>query len=133
MMVLLIGILIFGLNYGWIPILQFYIWIKTDIFVWAYSFFPFIFISWRLITLQYCSGFCHTLTWNSHGFTYIPHPDPPSHLQIFTWSFWYTLLSCPIQLRIKAERRGQNIKKHKYCSVCSSSKHVKVSFIENEL
>ena len=26
------------------------------------SFFSFIFISWRLITLQYCSGFCHTLT-----------------------------------------------------------------------
>ena len=25
-------------------------------------FFSFIFISWRLITLQYCSGFCHTLT-----------------------------------------------------------------------
>ena len=22
-------------------------------------FFPFIFISWRLITSQYCSGFCH--------------------------------------------------------------------------
>ena len=41
-------------------------------------FFPFIFISWRLITLQYCSGFCHTLTWISHGFTCIPHPNPPS-------------------------------------------------------
>ena len=32
--------------------------------------FSFIFISWRLITLQYCSGFCHTLTrirkiWNT--------------------------------------------------------------------
>ena len=26
------------------------------------NFFPFIFISWRLITLQYSSGFCHTLT-----------------------------------------------------------------------
>ena len=25
-------------------------------------FFPFIFISWSLITLQYCSGFSHTLT-----------------------------------------------------------------------
>ena len=24
--------------------------------------FYFFFISWRLITLQYCSGFCHTLT-----------------------------------------------------------------------
>ena len=43
-------------------------------------FFSFIFICWRLITLQYCSGFCHTLTWISHGFTYIPHPEPPSHL-----------------------------------------------------
>ena len=42
--------------------------------------FPFIFISWRLITLQYCSGFCHTLTRISHGFTCVPHPDPPSRL-----------------------------------------------------
>ena len=43
----------------------------------GFFFFPFIFISWRLITLQYCTGFCHTLTWISHGFTCIPHPDPP--------------------------------------------------------
>ena len=37
-------------------------------------FFSFIFISWRLIILQYCSGFCHT-------FTCIPHlnaPPPPA-------------------------------------------------------
>ena len=47
-----------------------------------FIFFPFIFISWRLITLQYCSDFSHTLTWISHGFTYIPHPDPPSHLPL---------------------------------------------------
>ena len=47
------------------------------------SFFFKIFISWRLITLQYCSGFCHTLTWISHGFTCIPHPDPPSHLPLY--------------------------------------------------
>ena len=45
-----------------------------------FFFFPFIFISWRLITLQYFSGFCHTLTWISHGFTCVPHPDRPSHL-----------------------------------------------------
>ena len=42
-----------------------------------FSFFSSIFISWRLITLQYCSGFCHTLTWISYGFTCVPHPDPP--------------------------------------------------------
>ena len=43
-------------------------------------FFPFISISWRPITLQYCSGFCHTLTWISHRFTCVPHPEPLSHL-----------------------------------------------------
>ena len=40
-------------------------------------FFSFIIFGWRLITLQYCSGFCHTLTWISHGVTCIPHSDPP--------------------------------------------------------
>ena len=45
-------------------------------------FFSFVFISWRLITLQFCSDFCHTLTWISHGFTCVPHPDPPSHLPL---------------------------------------------------
>ena len=54
----------------------------------TYSFFFFIFfISWRLITLQYCSGFCHTLSWISHGFTHIPHPYPPP-TSLSTWSLW---------------------------------------------
>ena len=59
-------------------------------FQWVYlqqevkeHFFKFIFISWRLITLQYYSGFCHTLTWISHGFTCIPHPDPPFLLPFY--------------------------------------------------
>ena len=48
--------------------LTFYLLLSPILF-----FFPFIFISWRLITLQYCSGFCHTC---------VPHPDPPSHLPL---------------------------------------------------
>ena len=36
--------------------------------------------NWRLITFQYCRGFCHTVTWISHGCTCVPHPEPPSHL-----------------------------------------------------
>ena len=55
---------------------------KTSVLLLFIYFFPFIFISWRLITLQYCSGFCHTLTWISHGFTCIPHPNTPSHLSL---------------------------------------------------
>ena len=50
-------------------------------------FFSFIFISWRLITLQYCSVFCHTLTWISYGFTCIPHPIPPP-ASLSTRSLW---------------------------------------------
>ena len=67
-------------------------------------FFPsFIFISWRLISLQYCSGFCHTLTWISHGFTCIPHPDAPSHLPL-----------CPIPLETSAS--GSFLKSHFFAS-----------------
>ena len=45
-----------------------------------FLFFHLFLISWGLITLQYCSGFCHTLTCISHGFTCVPHPEPHSHL-----------------------------------------------------
>ena len=30
-----------------------------------------------------CSEFCHTLKWNSHGFTCVPHPDPAPHLPLY--------------------------------------------------
>ena len=47
-------------------------------------FFPFIFISWRLITLQYCSDFCHTFDMNQPWiYMYspsrfpLPPPSPP--------------------------------------------------------
>ena len=63
-------------------------WANTLFLTFKHIFiYLFIFISWRLITLQYCSGFCHTLTRISHGFTCIPHPDPPSYLPL-----------CPIPL-----------------------------------
>ena len=41
-----------------------------------------IYLSIDLIYLFYCSGFCHTLKWNSHGFTCVPHPDTPSPLPL---------------------------------------------------
>ena len=46
-----------------------YLFIKNDL----------IYFNWGLITLQYCSGLCHTLTWINHGCTCLPHPE--SHLQ----------------------------------------------------
>ena len=53
--------------------------------LWCSAFFifvSFIFISWKLITLQYCSGFYHTLTSISHvngeHVLLIPIPTPAS-------------------------------------------------------
>ena len=46
------------------------------------------YFNWRVITLQYCSGFCHTLTWISHVYmcppswapSYLPpYPIPQGH------------------------------------------------------
>ena len=62
--------------------LQLYLFLDILFFFFLISqlffFFSFISISWRLITLQCCNGFCHTLTWISHGFTCVPHPESPS-------------------------------------------------------
>ena len=44
--------------------------------------FPFISISWKLITLQYGSGFCHTLTLISRGFTCVSPSWSPSHIPL---------------------------------------------------
>ena len=57
-------------------------------------FFPFIFISWRLITLQYCSGFWHTLTWISHGFTVLDFfiPSAPTLKLIYRYSSSYDII-----------------------------------------
>ena len=74
--------------------LQTFVWISINIqcsknktlslmiFLSFFFFYVFFFISWRLITLQYCRGISHTLKWISHGFTCVSHPDPPSHLPL---------------------------------------------------
>ena len=36
--------------------------------------------NWRIITLQFCDGFCHTSTWISHGYKCVPLSWNPSHL-----------------------------------------------------
>ena len=76
-----------------------FIYLFIYLFCWFFFFF-FGFVSWRLITLQYCSGFCHTLTWISHGFSCAPHPDPPPpslsipSLWVFPVHQPWALLSC---------------------------------------
>ena len=43
---------------------------------------------WDVNFFFYCSEFCHTLKWNSHGFTCVPHPDPPE-----TWIYYIKVCS----------------------------------------
>ena len=61
------------------PFICMYVFIFFFIFYLEFLFiFYFLFIYLFII----CSGFCDTLKWNSHGFTCVPHPDPPSHLPL---------------------------------------------------
>ena len=43
-----------------------------------FLFFFFFFLFFLFLFFFYCSEFCHTLKWISHGFTSVPPPDPPS-------------------------------------------------------
>ena len=63
-----------------------------------------IYFIWRLITLQYCSGFCHTLTWISHGYTCVSHPEPPSLLPPHP-----ILQGCPSALALSALFHASNL------------------------
>ena len=58
----------------------------------------FIYFKWKLITLQYCGGFCHTLTWISHWYTCVPHPDslPPPYPSHPSGLFQCTSFQCPV-------------------------------------
>ena len=60
--------------------------------------------NWRIIALQYCVGFCHTSTWISHRYIYVPsllklaptsHPIPP--LQIVT-EYWFEHPKSPLAI-----------------------------------
>ena len=68
------------------------------------GFVSFFYFNWRLITLQYCSGFCHSVTWFSMGVHVFPilnphpislgHPSAPalsalSHALDLDWRFVY--------------------------------------------
>ena len=47
-----------------------------------YGFSYYFFFIYFYFYFFICGGFCHTLKWNSHGFTCVPHPNPPSHLPL---------------------------------------------------
>ena len=56
--------------------------VKDQCFSYFYFISFFFFGTFFFFYFLYCSGFCHTLKWNSHGFTCVPHPDTPSHLPL---------------------------------------------------
>ena len=65
--------------------------------------FFFSFFNWRLITLQYCGGFCQTLTRITHGCICVPHPTPPhpipqGHPSALGWHPTGHVLNCKQKL-----------------------------------
>ena len=39
-----------------------------------------IYFNWKIITLQYCDGFCHNQHESITGTHLVPHPEPATHL-----------------------------------------------------
>ena len=54
-----------------------------------------VFFFFWLFFFFYCSELCHTMKWNSHGFTCVPHPDPPSHLLLYPIPLGFPSAPCP--------------------------------------
>ena len=77
--------------------------------MWPHSSFFMLFLkknyfNWRLIALQYCGGFCHILTWISHGWTCVPSSWTPSHLPPHPMP-----LGCPRSLALSALLHALNL------------------------
>ena len=72
----------------------------------SFTFFFFFvsYFNWRLIALQYCGGFCHILTWISHGWTCVPSSWTPSHLPPHPMP-----LGCPRALALSALLHALNL------------------------
>ena len=62
--------------------------------------------NWRIITVQYCDGFCHISTLMSHRYTCVPHilkpHSPPSLPYSHEW-FQSTAFECPALCIYKPE------------------------------
>ena len=50
---------------------------RIILFYLFYYLFIYFYFNRRLITSQYCGGFCRTFIWISRGCTCVPHPEPP--------------------------------------------------------
>ena len=63
------------------------VYIRVHLWYCTFFFFSFIFISWRLSTLQYCSGFCHHWHESAMDLHVFPIPIPPP-TSLSTQSLW---------------------------------------------
>ena len=66
-----------------------------------------------------CGGFCHTLKWNSHGFTSVPHPDPWNDL--FYFSNVYVLIHHPEPWGFPGGASGKEL-------ICQCRRHKRLGF-----
>ena len=65
----------------------------------------FIYFNWRLITVQYCGGFCHASTWISHGCTCVLLSwTTPTHISPHPIT-----LGCPRALTLSALLHASNL------------------------
>ena len=67
-------------------------WTRQRLFQHKHTFFFLIFTLFCFTILYW---FCHTLTWISHGCTWVPIPEPPSHLPLHIISLDHPRVPAP--------------------------------------
>ena len=80
-----------------------------------------------------CSGFCHTLKWNSHGFTCVPHPDPPSHLPNLWNSAVATGLERSVFIPIPKKGNAKKCSNYHTIALISHTSKVLLNFLQARL
>ena len=124
------------------------------LFFFLILFLKLINFNWRIITLQYCDGFCHTSTWIGHRYTCVPPSWTLSLPTLSPWGFlrapalgallhalnlhWSSILHMVIYVfqcySLKSSHPGHLPLSPKFCSLylcflcCSASRIVVSSF-----
>ena len=60
--------------------IHFYTDLSRQFFLFCILFIYFLIFIFTLFCFTILYWFCHTLTWIRHGCTWVPNPEPPSHL-----------------------------------------------------
>ena len=98
------------------------------------GFFFYYYFNWRLITLQYCHGFCHTSVWIGHMYTSVHSILKPPHTSLPTLSL--QILTTPVFLPGESHGVrslvGYSPEGHKELNMIEATEHTCIQSVQQQ-